>query len=140
MNQVQLAELLARRAHNGQLEPHTGDPYILHVERVAGYVAHESEIVQAVAWLHDVLEDTALTLPEMMREGVSEDVLTGVLTLTCNKGEVYKAYIARVKSGGSVVITVKLADLEDHLRPSSYLPESLRKRYETALAHLGNKA
>lgn len=136
MNQIQLAELLARRAHEGQLEPHTGDPYILHVERVAGYVAHESEIVQAVAWLHDVLEDTALTLSDMMREGVSEEVLTGVLTLTRNKGEIYREYITRVRSGGSVAITVKLADLEDHLRPSSYLPESLRKRYDTAVAQL----
>lgn len=52
---VELAKALAYRAHAGQVDK-AGRPYIEHVARVAAAVSDDPE-AEAVAWLHDVLED-----------------------------------------------------------------------------------
>ena len=52
---VERAKDLAHRAHAGQVDK-AGRPYIEHVARVAARVADDPE-AEAVAWLHDVLED-----------------------------------------------------------------------------------
>ena len=51
------ARELAHRAHAGQVDK-AGRPYIEHVARVAAAVADDPE-AEAVAWLHDVLEDAS---------------------------------------------------------------------------------
>ncbi|KAB7765362.1 HD domain-containing protein [Xanthomonas sp. LMG 12461] len=55
MNIVERAKDLAHRAHAGQVDK-AGRPYIEHVARVAAAVSDDPE-AEAVAWLHDVLED-----------------------------------------------------------------------------------
>lgn len=57
---VQRAKDLAHRAHAGQVDK-AGQPYIEHVERVAAAVSDDPE-AEAVAWLHDVCEDSPETL------------------------------------------------------------------------------
>lgn len=52
---VERAKELAHRAHAGQVDK-AGRPYIEHVARVAAAVA-DDPLAEAVAWLHDVLED-----------------------------------------------------------------------------------
>ena len=56
---VEAAKALATRAHEGQTDK-AGLPYITHPERVASRLQSPEE--QVVAWLHDTVEDTAITL------------------------------------------------------------------------------
>jgi (p)ppGpp synthase/HD superfamily hydrolase len=55
-SELQLAERIARKAHAGQMDTVTGADYITHVERVVALV--EGDEAKAVAWLHDVVEDS----------------------------------------------------------------------------------
>lgn len=66
---LQTAERLARHAHAGQVEQLTGDDYIHHVERVVALV--EGDEAKAVAWLHDVLEDTKVSADNLLAAGVT---------------------------------------------------------------------
>ena len=53
---------IAARAHNGQTDK-GGKPYILHPLRVLlNFCESESEAVKICAVLHDVVEDTSITL------------------------------------------------------------------------------
>lgn len=74
MNQtiVQIAQELATRYHQGQFRRITPGqqplPYIIHPAKVVYYLKKygiEDEEVHAAGWLHDTVEDTALTLEEI---------------------------------------------------------------------------
>lgn len=128
------ARVLARVLHEGQVDM-SGSPYIEHVDRVASGMTTYEEA--ATAYLHDVVEDTPLTLLDLLSIGFSTCVVEQVDALTRRKGEEYQTYIRRVAKGGPVARKVKLADLADHLRETSnILPESLVKRYEKAQSYL----
>ena len=124
------AERIAREAHAGQVDK-VGNDYILHVERVAGMV--EGEDAKAVAWLHDVVEDTPVTMEDLRAEGFSEEILTALRLLTRTDDDVsYAHYIADIRDSGNLLaIAVKLGDLRDHLDPNC--PSRLRPRYEMAI-------
>jgi (p)ppGpp synthase/HD superfamily hydrolase len=133
MAELQIAELIARYAHHGQKEKLTGDDYIHHVERVVAKV--EGNEAKTVAWLHDVMEDSGLLYSDLERAGISDKTVEAVFLLTRVPSETYAEYIFRLRaSGNALAIYVKLADLEDHLRPGC--PEGLRHRYEVALGIL----
>ena len=60
---------IATRAHRGQTDK-TGADYIDHPRRVAERTRHyaaadQQEAAQVVAWLHDVVEDTGVTLDDL---------------------------------------------------------------------------
>src|SRR5688572_28437114 len=82
---VEKARQFATAAHRGvgQTRKYTGEPYDEHLRRVAPLVeclTDDPELI-AAAWLHDVVEDTPVTLEEVEREfghGVRE--LVGALT------------------------------------------------------------
>lgn len=63
---------IARKAHAGQVDK-GGDTYIFHPVRVALHCRTEEEKI--VALLHDVVEDTDITLDDLRREGFSAEVL-----------------------------------------------------------------
>ena len=56
---VALAEEIAREAHFGAVDK-AGKPYIEHPERVAGRLEHPR--LKVIAWLHDVVEDSYISL------------------------------------------------------------------------------
>jgi len=149
---VQIAEREARQAHAGQREELTGDDYIHHVERVVALV--EGEEAKAVAWLHDVLEDTEMSADALLAAGVSETVVEAVRALTKpkpkpgpdvsseEKQRLYRDYIKTLLDGGNTLaVAVKIADLRDHLRPMNpeVLTDSMRQKYEGALRTLDGK-
>lgn len=71
MNLILRAAALADRAHKGVPRKHTGFPYVYHPARVAGRVAllpGATEEMVAAAYLHDVLEDTAISREEIEAE------------------------------------------------------------------------
>lgn len=94
-------------AHAGQVDK-AGRPYILHPAYVASRV--DGDTAKAVAWLHDVVEDTPVTFADLASEGVSDEVTAILKLLTHEPGVPYGEYIDRIKAD-PVARTVKLADL-----------------------------
>ena len=133
------AILIAVGAHRGQLYPSPEpEPYVLHPLRVMAAVDGESARVAAV--LHDVVEDSTITLAQLEREGIPPDVLRTLDCLTRREGEEYSAYIRRVATDATA-IRVKIADLHDNLRNNNAVdrtPEVDERilRYQAALQFL----
>jgi len=101
---------LAAGWHNEQMDK-GGFPYVGHLMGVWNRVRLESETVQVVALLHDILEDT--NCPEAEIAAFGEKILYAVQALTHHKWERYEDYIARVKKN-EIARIVKLADLADN--------------------------
>lgn len=111
---LDLAVEVALRAHNGQVNKHDGEPYILHVHRVALHVRERGldETHQAVAWLHDVLEDTEFTAAEL-NATFGPDIVTAVLALTKVNGEPNDVYY-RALTRLPIAARVKISDIIDN--------------------------
>jgi (p)ppGpp synthase/HD superfamily hydrolase len=118
---------IACRAHAGKVDK-AGEPYILHVMRVV--LGCSGTEVRIVAALHDVLEDTPLSVDTLRLAGFSEPVVEAVVLLTRTPPYEYAPYIEALKIN-PLAREVKLVDLRDHLdRPG--LTPSHRRRYEKA--------
>ena len=108
---------IMRKAHEGQIDK-SGRPYYLHPLRVAMRLASGTADERHAALLHDVVEDTTLTLQDLRALGYSERVLELVDILTRRKpaGESHREYLERiVASGDRAALRVKLADLYDNM-------------------------
>lgn len=133
---IEKAAVVATRAHAGQLRK-DGTPYIAHPVCVA--IKVEGKLAGTVALLHDVVEDTELTLDDLREMGFWENVIQAVDALTKRKGEKYADFILRCKMD-PIARAVKIADIEHNLSDQSALEpddaEFLTKRYTKALAVL----
>lgn len=103
---------VAYEAHKGQ-RSFSGRPYIFHCIRVMEQMDTEEE--KAAALLHDVVEDTSLTIEDLDKEFPSE-VVQSVMFLTniFKTYEEYITYIALTKD--KTAIKIKIADLKDNMR------------------------
>ena len=106
-SQSEKAYKIAKRAHLGQVDK-AGEDYIKHPEKVASFVKADEE--KAVAYLHDVIEDTELTLEDLYEYGFSKEILEAVDIITKKRGEDYQSYLNSVKKN-KLARAVKLADL-----------------------------
>jgi Transposase, Mutator family len=136
---LEVALELACRAHRGQRYPSPErEPYVLHLLRVM--LAVDGFRVQAAAVLHDVLEDTGVTVGELGAAGLPIDVVNAVVTLTQRPGQSYPRYIEQV-ARDAIAREVKLADLADNLANNKRLPNAPDvvariERYEHAIRRL----
>ncbi|MBC7545976.1 MAG: HD domain-containing protein [Candidatus Sericytochromatia bacterium] len=105
------AVALAAQAHLGQLDK-AGAPYILHPLRVM--FRCQSDEARMAAVLHDVVEDTPITLDDLRQRGFADSVVAAVDRLTRSPDETYEAFIDRVKTD-PIALEVKIADLEDNM-------------------------
>ncbi|WP_462349348.1 GTP pyrophosphokinase [Holdemanella biformis] len=96
----ELALQVAQKAHAGQVDK---------AGRLYPVSYMDTDIEKAVAYLHDVLEDTNVTVDEL-RNMFSNEIVDGVITLTHRKDESYFEYISRV-STSKLAKKVKAADL-----------------------------
>lgn len=97
---------LAYAAHHGQTDT-SGLPYIFHPYHLAEQMT--DEVSACVALLHDVAEDTSVTIEELEREFPRE--VTEVLRLLTHRpGTDYFDYVRAIKTN-PVAVKVKLADL-----------------------------
>lgn len=101
---------IAYNAHHGQTDIN-GIPYIFHPFHVAEQMT--DEITACVALLHDVVEDTAVTIEQLEKDFPSE-VTTAVRLLTYDKSTDYFSYIRKIKEN-PVAKAVKLADLNHNM-------------------------
>lgn len=103
-----LALEIAIVAHKNQLDK-GGHPYIMHPIQVAHSVTTIRE--QTVALLHDIIEDTEITLDMLREEGFDDEIIAALDAITYRKGQETRAqYLARVKAN-KIATNVKLADL-----------------------------
>ncbi|MEN6635810.1 MAG: GTP pyrophosphokinase [Clostridiaceae bacterium] len=101
------AILFAFDAHRGQYDK-SGLPYITHPLHVAESMESEDECV--VALLHDVLEDTDITIEDLTRIGITDRQIAA-LKLLCHDDSVpYLEYVQAIR-GDQIARKVKLADL-----------------------------
>ena len=131
-----LVFMLAIELHKGQKDK-SGEPYILHVERVAEKFPKDS-LEYLVALLHDTVEDTEVTIDDLRYLGLPESVLEAVDAITHRPYEPLVEYYARIKCN-PLATKVKLADVRDNLRADMLqkLPKEtqvrLTRKYRRAL-------
>ena len=89
----------------------SGSPYVLHCIRAMMTV--ESLDAKMVAVMHDLIEDTPMTLAQLRTKGFSEQVVNGVDLVTHKDDVSYPDYIVAIKKN-SIATEVKLADLKDN--------------------------
>ena len=106
-SQSEKAYEIAKRAHLVQVDK-AGEDYIKHPQKVASFVKSDEE--KAVAYLHDVIEDTELTLEDLYEYDFSKEVIEAVDIITKKRGEDYQSYLNSVKKN-KLARAVKLADL-----------------------------
>lgn len=97
---------IAYAAHHGQLDK-TGVPYICHPLHLAEQM--DDEISCCVALLHDVVEDTDVTMDVLATEFPPE-VIRLLRLLTHEKDVDYYDYVRNIRQD-PVAVKVKLADL-----------------------------
>jgi conserved hypothetical protein len=102
---------IACKAHNGQVDK-GGNPYIFHPIRVALNCNTQQEKI--VALLHDVVEDTPITIEDLRMAGFANDIIDAVKCLTKTEEEGYKDFIKRV-SANKIATQVKIQDLKDNM-------------------------
>jgi len=132
---------IAYKAHQGQYDI-SGVPYIFHPYHIAEQM--DDEITTCVALLHDVAEDTDITL-EQLAEDFPAPVIEALKLLTHNKNEDYFEYVSKIRDN-PIAKAVKLADIahnSDQSRVqhcSAVTAEKLehwRNKYEKAKKILG---
>lgn len=131
---------IAYEAHHGQVDK-AGLPYIFHPFHLAEQMT--DEISTCVALLHDVAEDTDVSLDDLAREFPSE-VMEPLRKLTHQPGVAYADYIVGLRDD-QVATKVKMADIRHNSDMSRFAggkPISPRdavrldEKYKMALALL----
>lgn len=127
--QVALARGLATVAHKGQADK-SGAPYLTHAARVASrFDPAERPLEHCAAWLHDVIEDTALEAADLRAAGVHSDVIDVVVLLTRSLGVQTSEYYRRI-AASPIARAVKHADIDDNTdtRRTQHLDPATRTR------------
>lgn len=108
------AILIATTAHEDQVDK-GGAPYIFHPLRVM--LSLQTIEQQICGVLHDVIEDTPVTLEELKALGFKEEIIAALDALTRRIDESYDDFINRVMEN-NLACHVKLADLSDNMNLS----------------------
>ena len=119
-------------------------PYIIHLMKVyAGVFDYQEKIL---ALMHDILEDTNVTVKDLEEFGYNSDILNMLLYLTKQKGEYYPDYIDRLISSNNIhVLNVKASDLRHNMditrikNPTINDYERVNKRYLPAYNKIQSK-
>lgn len=115
----------------GDQKDKAGNPYLMHLLRVAGQCQTQTEMIVAI--LHDIVEDAKDVSVEYITRRFGVDIGMAVNYLTRHDNDPYDRYIERLRSN-PLARTVKLHDLIDHLRheDQANLQNMLKRRYRRA--------
>ncbi|MFE6890738.1 HD domain-containing protein [Streptomyces sp. NPDC057694] len=123
-------EALARQAHATQTDK-AGHPYTEHLQAVAdGVKAHNGTEEQiAAAWLHDAIEDNALSEEWLTTAPLTDHTKAMIRALTKQKGEDPETYAHRILATPGARL-IKEADLAHNTNPArlATLDEPTRTR------------
>ena len=139
----------AARAHGSQQRKYTEEPYVEHLKRVAETVRtvpHTPEMISA-AYLHDVVEDTPVTIEEVKRE-FGEKVASLVHELTdeymkenyphLNRRMRKKKEVERQAQMSPEAKTIKLADVIDNTMDIVRNDKGFARKYVPEMEALTN--
>ena len=118
---------IAYQAHHGQLD-YNGIPYIFHPIHLAEQM--DDEFSCCVALLHDTVEDTDVTLEELMAI-FPRKVTDAVALMTHEKGTDYFDYVRAIKEN-PIARKVKLADLAHNSDQSRCVGSDLSEERKAA--------
>ena len=126
---------IATNAFQGVIDA-KGNPYIDHAMRVMSKMDTEEEKIIAV--LHDVVEDTEMTLHELQEAGFSRTVLDTIGMLTKKPDMKYFDYIIH---SSELASKIKIAEIEDNqdimrVRKMSFQTYTTAERVKKTLAIL----
>ena len=124
---------LAYQAHQGQVDK-SGVPYIFHPAHLAEQM--EDEISCCAALLHDVVEDTSVTLADL-EAAFPPEVTEAVRLLTHREGTPYEDYV-RAIAQNPVARRVKLADIAHNSDQSRMAGSSVSQEKRLYLQHKGH--
>ncbi|MER6160444.1 HD domain-containing protein [Streptomyces sp. NPDC001868] len=133
-------ETLARAAHATQTDK-AGRPYTEHLQAVAhGVKTRGGDPDQiAAAWLHDAIEDNALTEDWLTEAPLTPRTKAIVLALTKHPDEPPEAYATRILATPGALL-VKQSDLAHNANPTrlAALDDPTRTRLTHKYAHMRN--
>lgn len=107
-------ESIAKKYHNNQTDL-GNNPYMNHINSVVDAVNLIEEKI--IAYLHDTLEDTDMTMGKLRQYRVPEFIIAHVNLLTHEKEEDYFEYVRRLRHY-PLAKAVKLADLKNNMDTS----------------------
>ena len=128
----------SERAHSGQKRS-SGDAYVSHCVEVAKILAelHLDSVTVASGLIHDVIEDTGVSVEAIEREFGGEiaaivDGVTKIGNITFRSTqerqvENYRKLLLSIAKDARVIL-IKLADRLHNMRTLDYLPEDKRRR------------
>ena len=128
---AQRAYALAKKAHLGQKDK-GGNDYIEHPKAVASMM--DTDIEKAVAYLHDVVEDTNISFDDLKEYGFPNQIIEALKALTKQKNESYDVYIDRVIRN-HIAKKVKLADMK-HNSDITRIKNPSQKDYDRCQKYL----
>ena len=99
---------LCFEAHKEQIDK-SGMPYVFHPFHLAEQMKTEETTI--VALLHDVIEDTHYTSPDLSAMGFEQAVIDAIALMTHADNVDYMDYVRAIKEN-PIAKTVKLADLK----------------------------
>lgn len=108
---LDLAIEIAVKAHMDQIDK-SGEPYILHPLRIMARV--NTNRLKIIGILHDVVEDSDLTIDDLIHFGFSSFIIEAIDSLTRREDEKYFEYIDRVLTNNDATY-IKYLDLEDNM-------------------------
>jgi len=111
MSTLDKAIMIASEAHAGQLDK-SGQRYILHPMRLMQKFVREEERIVAV--LHDVVEDSNVSLNDLKTYGFAKSIIDAIDCLSKRNNESYDGFIARISSN-YLAKKIKIEDLKDNL-------------------------
>lgn len=122
------ALVISFNAHKEQIDK-SGMPYVYHPYEVASHM--DDEYSTCTALLHDVVEDTEITLDDLRKEGFPEEVIEALSLMTHADGVPYDDYIKALKTN-PIAVKVKLADLTHNSNPDRLetIDERMLQRFE----------
>lgn len=123
---------IAMDAHEGQRD-RDGNAVILHPLIVGGMGKTDAE--KCVGFLHDVIEDTDVTIEDLRDEDIPEEIISALQLCTHDDSLTYDEYVQRIiDSGNMTAINVKLNDLHHNIaRGKAYNYPDLVAKHEAAL-------
>ena len=135
---VRKAKAYSREKHEGQIRKFENKPYFIHPKRVAHilYQFKESkniDLLVAVCYLHDVVEDTTTTIQDIKKE-FGSFIANLVKELTSDASRIEEVgkeeYLARkMIAMSSYALSIKLADRLDNVNRLQWQPKSFSDKY-----------
>ena len=137
---VGAAETLATNAHIAQYRWDGQTPYITHPMAIAkSFLSSPPHIpadcipiCMATAWLHDVVEDTIIDLPVIIKSGFPPIVIHALDAITKRSNESYLEYILRVKKN-VIAREVKIRDIVHNMSDLNDKQQQRKDKYLCAL-------